>query len=339
MRRAHPLILAACALSLSVRAQERPEALPDNPYQRPPEDVAHTNAAPPGSATLLAPAPPPPRTGARAYAGVPEDDIVRALRAAPILSMRNVGNTSVNLRCDLEGPIDGAYKPSETLHLHHFRGEVGAFRVAQLLGLERVPPAVFRRVPREAMPRGASLSRLRFRDGTSWGAMIYWVPVLRPANIYSGPTLDRWTRLLTQGEEIPEAERNRAEDVSSVITFDFIIGNWDRWHGTNTLQDGDGRLVFRDNNGAFYEPLTGWRYDTILAWFQRVQKFSRSLVDHARALTLESLRASIAEEADGETPLLTDAQLRGVLRRRDTVVQYVDALVQIHGERDVYAFP
>lgn len=339
MRRVHASILAAaCALSLSVRAQERPEAVPENPYQRPPDDVAHTNRAPPGSATLLAPPPPPPG-GARAYAGVPEAEIVRALRTAPILSMRNVGNTSVNLRCDLEGPIDGAFKPSESRHLQHFRGEVGAFRVAQLLGVERVPPAVFRRVPRAELPGGADLSRVRFRDGQSWGAMIYWVPVLRPANIFAGVTLDRWTRLLTQGEEIPEGERPRAEDVSTVITFDFLIGNWDRWHGTNTLQDGNGRLVFRDNNGAFYEPLTGWRYDTILSWFQRVQKFSRSLIDHARALTLESLRASIADDADGDVPLLTDAQLRGVLRRRDTVVQYVDALVQIHGEREVYAFP
>ena len=338
MRSARSLILAAVgALTTAVGAQERPPELPDNPYARPPGDVAHTNAPAPGSATLLAPPPPPP--GSRRYAGVSEDDIVRALRGAPILGMRGVGNTSINLRCDLDGDIDGAYKPSESLHLEHYRGEIGAFRVAQLLGLERVPPAVLRRVPRAEMPSGANVARLRFRDGVSWGAMIYWVPVLRSANIFAGTTLDRWTRLLTQGEEIPEGERARAEDVSAVITFDFIIGNWDRWHGTNTLQDGEGRLVFRDNNGAFYEPLTGWRYDTVLAWFQRVQKFSRSLVDHARGLTLESLRASIAEEANAGAPLLTDAQLRGVLRRRDTMVQYVDALVQIHGEREVFAFP
>jgi len=70
-----------------------------------------------------------------------------------------------------------------------------------------------------------------------------------------------------------------------------------------------------------------------------VQRFSRSFVAHARGLTLEALRASIADDALADEPLLNDAQLRGVLRRRDTLVQYVDALVSIHGEADVYAFP
>lgn len=330
------LLLTVGFLSFSGAVFAQDAAVPENPYAQSPDDVAHTNAAAPGSATILTQAPDLSR---RQYAGVPEDAIIRALREQPVLAMREVGNTSINLRCDLEGDIDGAYKPSESLHLEHFRGEIGAFRVAQLLGLERVPPAVLRRFTRAEFPAGAPLARLRFRENVSWGAMIYWVPVLRPANIFRGPTLERWTRILTQGEAIPDEERNRAEDVSSVITFDFLIGNWDRWHGTNTLQDRDGRLVFRDNNGAFYEPLRGWRYETILSWFQRVQRFSRSLVTRARGLTLETLRASIADDRLGDEPLLTDAQLRGVLRRRDTLVQYVDALVQIHGDGEVYAFP
>lgn len=330
------LLYTATVFALSGVVSAQDAAVPENPYTRSPEDVAHTNAAATGSATLLVAAPDPTH---RQYAGVSEEEIIRALRTRPVIAMREVGNTSINLRCDLEGEIDGAYKPSESLHLEHFRGEIGAFRVAQLLGIERVPPAVLRRIHRSELPPGAPIARLRFREGVSWGAMIYWVPVLRSAQIYQGPILDRWTRLLTQGEAIPDGERARAEDVSSIITFDFLIGNWDRWHGTNTLQDRDGRLVFRDNNGAFYEPLRGWRYETILSWFQRVQRFSRSLVTHARALTLETLRASLDDDRLGGEPLLTDAQLRGVLRRRDTLVQYVDALVQIHGEAEVYAFP
>ena len=120
-----------------------------------------------------------------------------------------------------------------------------------------------------------------------------------------------WTRLLTQGEVIPEGERNRAEDVSTVIAFDFLIGNWDRWHGTNTLQDRAGRLVFRDNNGAFYEPMPRGRYEIILAWFQRVQRFSRSFVTHARALTLEALRASDGNQSEAARRLgFTDEQGR-----------------------------
>ena len=77
----------------------------------------------------------------------------------------------------------------------------------------------------------------------------------------------------------------------------------------------------------------------MLSFLQRVQRFSRTLIDRARALTYESLVAAIAPDADEGRPLLNERQLRAVMQRRDTLIQYVDALVQIHGEDEVYAFP
>lgn len=49
--------------------------------------------------------------------------------------------------------------------------------------------------------------------------------------------------------------------------------------------------------------------------------------------------AAIAPDADEGLLLLNERQLRAVMQRRDTLIQYVDALVQIHGEDEVYAFP
>lgn len=276
--------------------------------------------------------------GGRRYNGFPETQILEALRRGRISNTRQVGNTSINFYCDFPGDVDGSYKPSETLHVEHYRSEIAAFRVNQLLGLERVPPAVLRRVTLQELPAGRT-NRVLFRNGVAVGAMIYWVPVLRLLGIFSGPAVERWTNALIAGAPIPPDQRRRVEEISTLVVFDYIIGNWDRWHGTNTLVDGQGRMVYRDNNGGFLEPMPRWKAERMLSFLQRVQRFSRTLIDRARALTYESLVAAIAPDADEGRPLLNERQLRAVMQRRDTLIQYVDALVQIHGEDEVYAFP
>lgn len=324
-----------------VPASEGP--IPPNPFGEDTPPIAAAPAVAPAPAVVapaagVSPLPPNPYdAGVRRYGALVEEDIVRALSEAPIQSARNVGNTSVNLRCDLDGDIDGAFKPAETRHVDHWRAEIGAFRVAQLLGIDRVPPAVFRRVARAELV-GADASRLLFREGWARGAMIYWVPVLRRAGIFSGEALTEWTNHLVVGVEIPADARGRAEEISTLISFDFIIGNWDRWHGTNTLVDARGQLCYRDNNGGFLEPLPRWKMEIIFSFLQRVQRFSRRFVDGVRAMTLAGLRRAIVADADGREALLNEAQLRAMMRRRATFLEYVDALVGIHGASEVFCF-
>lgn len=308
-------------------------AIPPNPFEEGP--VAHSVAAPIAEPSVLPPN--PYETGVRRYGDLIEEEIVRALTESPIQSARNVGNTSVNLRCDLDGPIDGAFKPAEVRHVDHWRAEIGAFRVAQLLGIDRVPPAVFRRVSRDELV-GVDASRLVFRAGWARGAMIYWVPVLRRAGIFSGEALTSWTNHLVVGVDIPANARGRAEEISTLISYDFVIGNWDRWHGTNTLVDARGQLCYRDNNGGFLEPLPRWKMEIIFSFLQRVQRFSRRFVEQVRAMTLPALRRAIVADADGSEALLNEAQLRAMMRRRATFLEYVDALVGIHGAADVLCF-
>jgi hypothetical protein len=316
-------------------------AIPPNPFGETAEPDPTGPRAPavtPPPATSAVP-PNPYDNSVRRYGELPEEDIVRALTESPIRSAREVGNTSINLRCDLEGPIDGAFKPAETRHVDHWRAEIGAFRVAQLLGLDRVPPAVFRRVSRDELTSiGADASRLLFRENWARGAMIYWVPVLHRAGIFSGEALTEWTNQLVVGVDVPEAAQQRAEEISTLISYDFIIGNWDRWHGTNTLVDGRGSLVYRDNNGGFLEPMPRWKLEIIFSFLQRVQRFSRSFVGQVRAMSLASLRAAIAADADGREALLNEAQLRAMMRRRATFLEYVDALVGIHGAAEVLCY-
>lgn len=152
--------------------------------------------------------------------------------------------------------------------------------------------------------------------------------------------MEFWSQRLTAGVPIADGERTRAQEVSDLIVFDFLIANWDRWNGLNTLEDGHGHLVFRDNNTGFQVPSNSSRYQRVLGWLHRSQRFSRALIERARALDLDTLRDAMADDADGNgAVLLSDAQLRDVLRRRDTLVAYVDALVRRYGEANVMAFP
>jgi hypothetical protein len=277
----------------------------------------------------------------RHYNGHTEDEILHALDDGNITSARSVGNTSLNFHVDLDGPIDGGYKPSETQHLEHYRGEVAAFRFNRLMNLERVPPAVLRKVGVESVRRLPQevLDRAHIHRGQLRGAMIYWVPTLRQIGLNGRAWVGRWMRWLKHDGAMPDDMRWRAEEISTAIAFDYMTGNWDRWNGDNTLVDADGHLVYRDNNGAFYEQVGERRMSVLNAWLHRTERFSRAFIDRARTLTAQQIADEVNRDIDPRRPLLTEAQIAGVLARRDTLIHYVDGLVAQYGEQAVYAFP
>lgn len=280
-----------------------------------------------------------PDAGAgRTFGGVPEDRILDAIREGRIGTRQNVGSTSVNLHLHLAGGIDAAWKPRTTTHGETYRAEIAAYRLNRLLGMNRVPPAVSRIIPR-AQLRLAPTSPVVFeRDNTARGAAIYWVPVLRDSLIDRPREIERWSAWLRQGRTIPAEQRVRAEEISSLLVFDFLTGNWDRWSGSNVPMDADGHLIYRDNNGGFEEPFVEGLLQRGMFWLRRAQRFSRSVIERARAMTDASIRAEMALDPDRAHPPLTDAQIRSLLRRRDALIQYVDGLSRRHGEANVLAF-
>ena len=275
---------------------------------------------------------------ARTFGGVPEDRILDAIREGRITGRQNVGSTSVNLHLRLAGGIDAAWKPRTTTHGETYRAEIAAYRLNRLLGLNRVPPAVSRIIPRSQLRLAPTSPVLFERDNTARGAAIYWVPVLRDSLIDRPREIDRWSAWLRQGRTIPEDQRGRAEEISSLLVFDFLTGNWDRWSGSNVPMDADGHLIYRDNNGGFEEPFVEGLMQRGMSRLRRAQRFSRGVIARARALTEASVRAEMALDPDRAHPPLTDAQIRSLLRRRDALIQYVDGLSRRHGEGNVLCF-
>lgn len=280
------------------------------------------------------------RPSGRMFGGVSEDRILEAIRTAHIDGRRNVGSTSVNFHLTLSGGIDAAWKPCYTDHCERYRAEIAAYRLNRLLGLNRVPPAISRTVSRAELrlARSTTVPIVFDRDETARGAAIYWVPVMRDSGIDRERDIERWTRWLRQGGEIPADQSTRAEEVSTLLVFDFLTGNWDRWSGSNVPMDPGGHLVYRDNNGGFEEPFVDGLLRRSTQWLRRAERFKRSVIDRARGLTEASIRAEMSLDPDRAHPPLTDAQIRSLLRRRDALLQHVDALVARHGARNVYAW-
>ncbi len=299
---------------------------------------ADAGVAAPPPAPPTAPPIPPDDPATRTFGAVSEAQILEAIRTGAIRSRRQVGSTSVNLHLDLDGDIDAAWRPHATTHRERYRAEIAAFRLNRMLGIHRVPPAISRAIPRAALRLAPDSPVVFESNNTARGAAMYWVPVLRESGVDRPSEIERWTRLLRVSTPIPPDQNERLEQISTLLVFDLLTGNWDRWSGSNIPMDARGELLYRDNNGAFEEPFVDSQLNLSLSRLRRAQRFRRSVIDRARALTAESVRAEMALDPDAAHPPLSDVQIRSLLRRRDALIAYIDQLVTRYGEARVYAW-
>jgi hypothetical protein len=284
--------------------------------------------------------------------GLSEDHILHRLRYATVRRFRPVGSSSVVFRMSLHGGVDGAFKPPSRHREHADAAEVAAYRLARVLGLDNVPPVITRRFMRTALQHllhpdfVASWSKLNDRvawdgDGGTRGAAIYWVPDMKEAVVEAPAGVSSWLDWLQSPAGPPESGRVLAADLSTMLAFDYLIGNWDRFSGANIHTDGEARrLIARDHDVAFPARLPENVHRRILERVLRVRKFSRRFIASVTALDADALRASLAENPGSKLdPWLDDLRVGGVMDRRETLLSHVSALMREHGGHSVLAFP
>lgn len=289
------------------------------------------------------------------FAGLslPISQIVQALRQAQPTQLKPVGTTSVVFRMELPGEIDAAFKPRTKRHPDGYRAEVAAYRIGHALGMDNVAPVVPHQLPLErvrallapdAAQRWAELSAelVVGPEKLVHGAAIYWVPEMREIGIDTSQGVAHWRRWLAQARGDPpsrDKSKQIASQVSTLILFDTLIGNWDRFSGANAQGDRTGRHLFvRDHNVAFYDPPP--QQERMLARLKQVERFSRSVVSRLKALDEPALRKALAHPADPAGFMaLTESQIAGVLDRRSTLLSYVAAIIDRYGEANVLTFP
>ena len=276
------------------------------------------------------------------------------LRHDPITQLRPVGTTSVVLRVRSGEDTLAALRPAATTHPRGHAHEIAAYRVAELLGLDNVPPTLGRLVPLVEIQRkldgdfeerwpGLRERLLVDAGGRVPGSMTYWIPEMRELGLDRGDALREWSAKLRHGSRLESSTypRTLLRDLSNCVLFDYLIGNTDRFSGAN-LQGlpNRSRVFIRDHNLAFFVELSALRHRRISGALQRSERFSRGTVERLLALTPASLEAALARDPlhSQAAPLLTPAQVDALFARRSTLLSYLGALVDQHGRDAVLVF-
>jgi hypothetical protein len=279
---------------------------------------------------------------------VEQDELVEVISSAHSRSFKPVGHSSVVLRMRTVARVTAALKVRSRAIQRGYQHEIAAYRISRLLGLDNVPPAVYRRTTwkeihqrfhDDMLDRRGSIRRavLWDDDGSVPGAAIFWVRGLRSVGLENKARWQSWVR---EGE-IPKGKAMLARDLSTMAVFDFLIGNWDRFSGGNLRTDnGQNRAFLRDNDRSFSTPLLERRYERLLDGLTGTERFSRGVVRHLAALDETSIRAELERDPSDEAePLLNDTQIAELLDRRSTILSYIAALIEERGEDDVLFFP
>ena len=257
----------------------------------------------------------------------------------------NKGGSSISFRLDFADGSRASFKPEQINPQTVPRKEIAAYRLNRLLGMNRVAPATHRTLHRDDLvgklpPEMAFLaSRIDAEttfdeEGFTKGEVQYWIPVIVDSHLDSLDSTLAWWRWMTVGEEIPADKLGVMAQLSSLLVFDLLTNNSDRFSGGNLMTSPDGKTLFwMDNTFGFQIEPEG--HVRCRQWLVRCQKFSRKFIEAVRKLDLDSLRRAL----EAEPGVLTDAEMRSVIARRDVALRYVDGLIAQFGEDKVLVFP
>jgi hypothetical protein len=142
-----------------------------------------------------------------------------------------------------------------------------------------------------------------------------------------------WWEWMTIGKELPPEKENLMRQLSSLLVFDMLTNNSDRFSGGNLMTNPDGRkLYYMDNTFGFQvEPEGHMKCRTYLF---RCQKFSRSFVEKLRTIDLATLKRAL----EPEPGVLSEAEMNAVISRKDVAVRFIDGLIAQYGVDKVLVF-
>ncbi len=352
MRRTVSLSLVA-ALAVACSAQPAPPPRPAPVPQPPPvsadaapvtpdasapaEDVA-APVTPDASVPVVADASAPASAEhVRSFRGRTEDEWIDAMANRPVVRVisRHV-STAIVYRVELEGGVEIGFKPERPGQEQWWRSEIASYRLARLLGIEnRVPPVVGRRIALSQFGRFAARSNLiSGRDGMVNGSASVWMPDLHGEDLHRNPAHHEWVGWINPENTIPEANRERARQITELLVFDFLMGNYDRWNCCNIPIDEQGQLVFRDNDA-------GWQPRILLnvGGPSAIRRLPRSLYEGVQRATAEALRAEIERDPRASDRLLPNDTYPAYTHRRQVLLDHLQRVIRRYGEERVFAWP
>jgi hypothetical protein len=280
------------------------------------------------------------------FLGMKDELLTERMRTAEIVKAKlNKGGSSISFHIYFADGSGAAFKPEQINPQSVPRKEIAAYLINRMLGLNAVPPATRRTLHRDdlvgKLPQEAKFLAARIdaettfdEEGFTRGEMSYWIPTIADSHLDTPEAVLEWTRWLTPGEEIPKEKFGLMAQLSSLLVLDMLANNSDRFSGGNLLTSGDGKILFyMDNTFGFQVEDEG--HIKCRQYLFRSEKFSRKLVAALRKMDLPSLHRALEVEA----AVLTEAEMKSVIARKDAVLKYIDGLVAAFGESQVLVFP
>jgi len=157
------------------------------------------------------------------------------------------------------------------------------------------------------------------------------VPFAEAIEPLRGRERGRYHELLEEAGDI--TTRGLAQQISNMLAFDFLINNWDRFSGIYfgvNCQFADGQFVSIDNGAGFMtrEP------DRPRERLHLATRFSRSLVEEVRRMDRDALMPILFPDTTADEVRMYEA----FWERRQEFLDYVDGLIETHGEDAVLFF-
>jgi hypothetical protein len=280
------------------------------------------------------------------FMGMRDELLIERMHGAQVVRAKlNKGGSSISFRLDFADGSRAAFKPSQINPQTVPRKEVAAYRLSRLLGFNSVAPATMRTLHRDdlvgKLPPDATFLANRIDaettfdpEGFTRGELSFWIPEIVDSHLDAVDSVLQWWRWMTIGEEIPADKVAAMAQLSSLLVFDMLQNNSDRFSGGNLQMSPDRtRLYWMDNAFGFQVDPEG--HSKCQMYLFRTQKFSRRMVAALRRLDFNSLRDAL----EIEPQILSTPEMTSILDRRDVTLKYIDGLIAQFGDERVLVFP
>ena len=142
-----------------------------------------------------------------------------------------------------------------------------------------------------------------------------------------------YTEILRQAPDL--TTELLASQISQVLVFDYLIGNWDRfsgvpeWAGVN-CQFKDNKIVSIDNGASF----PAYSNDKVYERFMMTERFSMHMIDSLRALDkAQTFKLLFPDPSAYET-----SAFEQFWKQRSALLTRIDSLSQTYGSKRVLSF-